>query len=341
MLSLREAQFRHARHYRDVADESDTLYQQVGENVLRSLELFDRERTQIEAAFKFLSSMMGSARRADPGHRSAVSLPEIESANLLLALVDVVKYTSDLRFHPRQIIRWLEFQRDAARLAKNRQAEGWAIGNLGYSYDDLGEFRKAIEFYEQALVIFREIGDGRAEDNILGNLGVTYMNLGDARKAIEFYEQQSKIVREIGDRRGEGNALGNLGSAYMDLGDTRKAIDFYEQQLLIAREVGDRHGEGNALGNLGNAYSASGDARKAVEYCEQALVIDRETGDRRGEGTDLFNSGLALDCLGGRVNATVSLEAALKIYEAIEDPKAAEVRAKLDEWRAQPPHSHV
>ena len=34
------------------------------------------------------------------------------------------------------------------------------------------------------------------------------------RKATGFYEQQLVIAREIGDRMGEGNALGNLGIAF-------------------------------------------------------------------------------------------------------------------------------
>ena len=61
---------------------------------------------------------------------------------------------------------------------------------------------------------------------------IAYAHLGETRKAIEFYEQALMIAREIGDRRGEGNALGNLGIAYADLGETRKAIEFYEQALI-------------------------------------------------------------------------------------------------------------
>jgi tetratricopeptide (TPR) repeat protein len=49
---------------------------------------------------------------------------------------------------------------------------------------------------------------------ILGNLGNAYSNLGDPRKAIEYYEQALKIDKEMEDRQGEGVWLGNLGLAY-------------------------------------------------------------------------------------------------------------------------------
>ena len=61
---------KHARHYRDVAWEADTLYKQK-ENVMRGLQLFDRERAHLEAAFYWLQ-----------GRRNK------ESAALLTSLVD-------------------------------------------------------------------------------------------------------------------------------------------------------------------------------------------------------------------------------------------------------------
>ncbi len=51
-----------------------------------------------------------------------------------------------------------------------------------------------------------------------GNLGNAYTELGEARKAIKYYDQALAITREIRDRRGEGANLGNLGNAYVELG---------------------------------------------------------------------------------------------------------------------------
>ena len=86
-------------------------------------------------------------------------------------------------------------------------------------------------------MISREIGDRRREVNHLGNLGNAYRNLEQIEKAIEYYEQALVISKEIGYKRGEGTDLGNLGNAYSHLGQLEKAIDYYEKALVIGKEI--------------------------------------------------------------------------------------------------------
>jgi tetratricopeptide (TPR) repeat protein len=169
------------------------------------------------------------------------------------------------------------------------QTKSGNLLNLGSAYHRLGEVRRAIEFYEQALAIDREIGDRGGEGSDLGNIGLGYVDLGEVRRAIEFHEQALTIHREIGDRGGEGADLLNLGSAYHRLGEVRRAIEFYEQALTIHREIGDRLGEGTALGNISLAYVDLGEVRRGIELHEQALTIHRETGDRGGEALGLID----------------------------------------------------
>ncbi len=153
-------------------------------------------------------------------------------------------YVLDLRLHPRDRIAWLETGLQSARKQDNKYREGVMLGNLGIAYENLGDYTKAIERYQQELQIAREIGDRRGEGNALGNLGLAYENLGDYTKAIEHYQQALQIDREIGDRRGEGDALGNLGNAYDNLGDYTKAIEYHQQRLQIAARSATGAGRG-------------------------------------------------------------------------------------------------
>ena len=178
------------------------------------------------------------------------------------------------------------------------RGEGSDLGDMGQAYAALGEYRKAIGLYEQALEIFRRVGDVRGEGSDLGSMGLAYADLGEYRKAIEFHEQALEIARRMGDVRGEGGDLSNMGGAYCNLGEYRKAIGLYEQALEIFRRIGDVQGEGNAVGNMGNAYVQLGEYRKAIKLCEQRLEIARRIGDVRGEGSALANMGSAYLQLG-------------------------------------------
>jgi len=205
------------------------------------------------------------------------------------------------------------------REIKDRRGEGQSLGNLGIAYGSLGDYPKAIEYNQQLLAIAREIKDRLGERKALGNLGLAYRFLGDYPKAIEYNQQSLAIAREIKDRLGEGGSLGKLGNAYYFLGDYPKAIDYHQQYLAIAREIKDRLGEGESLGNLGNAYYSLGDYPKAIKYQQQSLAIAREIKDRHGEGQSLGNLGSAYHSLGDYPKAIDYHQQYLAIAREIKD----------------------
>ncbi|MEP0858847.1 CHAT domain-containing tetratricopeptide repeat protein [Trichocoleus sp. DQ-U1] len=197
--------------------------------------------------------------------------------------------------------------------------EANTLNNLGIAYYSLGDYAKAIEYYQQSLAIAKGIKDRSSEGNALGNLGLAYNLLGDYAKAIDYHQQSLTIAREIKDRQGEGNALGNLGGAYSSLGDYAKAIDYHQQSLAIKREIKDRLGEGTSLGNLGVAYSSLGDYAKAIDYHQQRLAIAREIKHRLGEGQSLGNLGVAYFSLGDYTKAIDYHQQHLAIAREIKD----------------------
>jgi CHAT domain-containing protein/Flp pilus assembly protein TadD len=205
------------------------------------------------------------------------------------------------------------------REIKDRQGESAALVNLGAAYNSLGDYKKAIDYYQQSLAIAREIQDRKSEGAALGGLGIAYYSLGDYPKAIDYYQQNLVIAREIKDRRIEGNTLGNLGLAYDSLGDYPQAIEYHQQHLAIAREIKDRRGEGNALGSLGLTYLYLGDYPKAIDYYQQNLVIAREIQDSLSERQALTGLGLTYLYLGDYPQAINYYQQSLAIASQIQD----------------------
>ena len=199
-----------------------------------------------------------------------------------------------------------------------------------------GEYPIAIEKWEAALTLYRQVGNWLGEARALNGLGGVYWSLGEYGRAIDFLEQSLTIAQEIGDRAGEGMALGNLGIVYYSLGEYGRAIDFFEQRLAIAREIGDppeerlrqNAGEGMAMGNLGVVYWSLGEYGRAIDFFEQRLAIAREIGDRAGEGMALGNLGVVYLSLGHYGRAIDRFEQSLVIAWEIGD-RAGEGNALL------------
>jgi tetratricopeptide (TPR) repeat protein len=121
----------------------------------------------------------------------------------------------------------------AAALAEGGQLpdEGGPLAVDGNCYAELGQNGQAIDYYEQALAIAREVGDRASEAANLNNLGNRCSDLGQTVRAIEFYKQALAIDCEIEDRPGQALDLCNLGNRYADLGQTAAALQCYKDAL--------------------------------------------------------------------------------------------------------------
>jgi len=89
------------------------------------------------------------------------------------------------------------------------------------------------------LLAFRPLIDRERLPTFLGNLGGAWANLGEAKKTIESYEEALEVAREIGDRQNEGIHLANLGNTWSDLGDVKKAQDYLHEARRIFLDFQD------------------------------------------------------------------------------------------------------
>lgn len=181
----------------------------------------------------------------------------------------------------------------------------------------LSQYQLALDSWQAALKIYRDIGNRKGEAATLGNLGIVYYSLSDYQQAIDFHQQSLAIAKEISDHQGEANSLGNLGNVYYSLGKYQRAIDFYHHQLTLAREISDRRGKSSALGNLGLVYYSLGEYQRAIDFHRQSLAIKQEIGNRQGEAISLNNLGDAWKERGQHEIAAIFYKNSINVFETI------------------------
>ncbi|MEM7062205.1 MAG: tetratricopeptide repeat protein, partial [Cyanobacteria bacterium P01_B01_bin.77] len=114
---------------------------------------------------------------------------------------------------------------------------------LGQTYRGLSDYRQAKRYYRKALHWAEAEQDSFNQAEGLRGLGFIYYFDGENYKALNNYEQALTLYRDVGDRLGEANTLQVVGDVLQFLKRSQEALNNYEQALTLYRDVGARLGE--------------------------------------------------------------------------------------------------
>ena len=300
----RSIQRKLAEHAATVLARANEMFLQGGESLSRGLDVFDRERANIEEGWRWVCA---NAEQDESADHMCARYP-VAGGDIL-----------SVRQTPGERIKWLLAPIASARRVKDRSAETSLLGDAGTAYCSLGETQHAIKHHMQALTLAREIGDRKREEHALRGLGLDYARKGQFPHALEYHEKSLSLAREINDRRGESECLRELAGDYQAMGVASRAIELCDQALAIARETADRCAEGDCLGDLAAAYRALGQPKRAVDLGTQSLLIAREIRSLRLEGSILDTLGRCYAEIGDTRRSIECHEAHLKIVREMGD----------------------
>jgi predicted ATPase len=143
--------------------------------------------------------------------------------------------------------------------------------------------------------------------------GAIAFRQGDLARAREMTEEALALFRDLGDENEIGRCVGTLGNIAVGEGDLDRAIDLYEQAAALSREAGNKSRLAVILANLGSIAGQRDDAEAAAAYARQAAGLQRELGERDGLAVSLHNLGRAELSLGRLADADESLGESMEI----------------------------
>jgi tetratricopeptide (TPR) repeat protein len=101
---------------------------------------------------------------------------------------------------------------------------------------------------------------------------------GNFPAAAQAAEQALGIYRDLGDRGGEAEALNETGALHRVTGDLAQAEECHRMALDLAHAIASPLGEAHALAGLGRCALATGRGSKAETLLRQALEIFERIG---------------------------------------------------------------
>lgn len=165
---------------------------------------------------------------------------------------------------------------------KNSEYVATALHNLGYLYQQIGDYTEAEPIFLRALAI-REQTLGAEHPDVarsLNGLALLYQQEGDYKQAEQMFERALKIKEKSYGNASPEYALeqNNLAVLYKDLGEYDKAESMLKNILAVFEKA---HGDkslrvSTVLNNLAGIYRAKGDFNQARALYERSIQIDKQ-----------------------------------------------------------------
>ncbi len=155
----------------------------------------------------------------------------------------------------------------------NQEQKAATLHFMAVAYDLLNKPEESLRNEEQALVIWKHIGQKRGLALSLNEMAAAQAALGKNKEALANYQQALEVRRDIGDKRGVGDTLIDLGNFYYSSGDYDQSLKLYKESLQLQRDLGNEGLQAICLNNIGTAYADKGQYEDALTYYQQALQL--------------------------------------------------------------------
>jgi predicted ATPase/class 3 adenylate cyclase len=235
---------------------------------------FWQKRGHLDEARRRLDAMAGAAwSRRDPRLR----------ARLLEALGGICWWQGDLPAMGAAYGEAVEIWRamdEPAELANAlyNYAFTFSVPDQGVGVDEADRRARSSAILEEALALYRSIGDERGEANVLWGIGnARYFGQEDDAGAGVFREALEKF-RKVGDRTMEAWSLHMLGGALIRLGQTDEAQPLLHEALRHFHDASDTTGLPLVLDDLASLAVADGELERAARLWGAARQLQRTTG---------------------------------------------------------------
>ncbi|BAY17035.1 signal transduction protein [Anabaenopsis circularis NIES-21] len=151
-----------------------------------------------------------------------------------------------------------------------------AYYQLGSIYQDWGKYELAINYHQQSLKFYQQLGKDNNVANQWYNLGVSYREWGKYEQAVECENQDLAIRQQIDDQVNIADAYYQLGRIYQDWGKYQQAINYHHQSREFYQQLGKDNNVANQLSWLASCYRDWKDYTKAIEHYQQSLTLHQQ-----------------------------------------------------------------
>jgi len=175
---------------------------------------------------------------------------------------------------------WADKMATAIERGGSRRDRASATRMQGLVASQRKDWKKAEQYYQEAVAAYREFGNKNDEGSVLNSLGEAARKQQQYDRAETYYQQALAITKKLGYKEGQATICGNLGLLAIDRDRPKDARPWFERQLSLAQEVGRQDLVASAKSGLAQVLESEKRYGDALKLAQQALQIWERLGDQ-------------------------------------------------------------
>ena len=248
---------------------------------------------------------------------------DADDAELRLRIVGASWRFWSIRGYHSEGRRWMQrtLEQPQAQAETARRAK--ALNGAAALAHEQGDFATARSLHQQALPVFRALGNQRGIAASLANQGTLVCGQGDYAAAVTLLQESLSIQRELDHTSGMAQTLQSLGNVHLLQSEYVQAQGCYAESLSLFRALGDRRGAAFLMECFGNLAYLRGAWDVAETHFQEGLALRQELGDQHGIALSLGSVGMMHRDRGDSEAAQALFGECLALFREIGDTQKA------------------
>jgi len=140
------------------------------------------------------------------------------------------------------------------------------LNSIGQVYEAMGKYDLALDYFNRALKLDRELGDEKKIGIRLNNMGEIYMKEGQYAQSLNNLTRALQIFRKYNMPTSECITLNSLGLLMQKQGHYRESLDYFNRSLEISRAHKMKPYILKSLKNISESYYRMNDYKNSLDY---------------------------------------------------------------------------
>ena len=219
---------------------------------------------------------------------------------------------------------------ECSQKGKDNDLSAAVLISIADTYSMIGNSESAEKYYDEGILLLRDLNDPTSLGSALLNAGDEYFNTKHFIKALNYFEESKSIFEQLNYPVGIAYNKGNIGMVYAEQGKDSLALLNINEAVAILEELEDYYPISVYLTYMADIYADKNDFYTAIEYAHRSLDLAKQYDLRDQKSESNLKLSELYEMLGNYSEALMHHKTHIKYRDSIRNIESVQNLANIE-----------